>query len=98
MKRIWRVKDDGGGFIEVQILERNNVVPEDLIWLHFKTGKGHKKFSYEIDSSGKLSKHKKRIEDGWVMTPSEARIVIQGLFLAIDYIIEKYHLEKFRIK
>ena len=98
MKKIWKVKDNQRGFIEVQILERNNVVPEDLIWLHFKTEKGHKKYSYEIDSKGKLSKYKKRIEDGWAITPWEARIIIQGLFLALDYIIEQYKLEKFRIK
>ena len=77
MKRIYRIRDKFGGMIEVQVLEQNNKVPEDLIWLHFKVGKK---------------------ENGFVMKPSEARDIIQGLFLAIDYIIEKYKLEKFKVK
>ena len=76
MKKIYRIRDNFGGMIEVQVLTRNNKVPEDLIWLHFK---------------------KKDGEDGWLMKPDEARCVIQGLFLAIDYIIEQYKLERFKI-
>ena len=78
MKKIFRVKDNYGGMIEVQVLDRNNKVAEDLIWLHWKR-KGEK-------------------ENGCVMKPDEARFMIQGLFLAIDFIIEKYKLEKFKIK
>jgi len=78
MKRIWRQRDKYGGMIEVQILDRNNKVPEDLIWLHLKR-KGEK-------------------ETGFVMKPDEARTIICGLFLAIDYIIEQYKLERFKVK
>jgi len=78
MKRIWRQRDKYGGMIEVQILDRNNKVPEDLIWLHLKR-KGEK-------------------EMGFVMKPDEARTIICGLFLAIDYIIEQYKLERFKVK
>ena len=78
MKRIWRQRDKYGGMIEVQILDRNNKIPEDLIWLHLK-GKGEK-------------------EMGFVMKPDEARTIICGLFLAIDYIIEQYKLERFKVK
>ena len=77
MKRIFRQKDKKGNFIEVQILDRNNEVAEDLIWLHWK---------------------KEKDENGLVMKPCEARIIIAGLFLAIDYIIEEYKLEKFKVK
>jgi len=83
MKPIYRVRDKFGGMIEVQVLDRNNKVPEDLIWLHFKSRK---------------KKGKKRQEDGMVLKPDEARMVIQGLFLALDYIIEQYKLEKFKLK
>ena len=79
MKRIYRIRDKFGGVIEVFVLDQNSKVPEDLIWLHFKTKKLKK-------------------ENGWVMKPDEARSVIHGLFLAIDYIIEKYKLEKFKVK
>ena len=41
---------------------------------------------------------KKGEENGWAMKPDESRCVIHGLFLAIDYIIEQYKLEKFRVK
>jgi len=78
MKKIWRERDKYGGIIEVQVLDRNNKIPEDLIWLHLKQ-KGEK-------------------EAGFVMKPDEARIIICGLFLAIDYIIEQYKLEKFKVK
>ena len=79
MKRIYRVRDKFGGMIEVQILDRNNKVPEDLIWLHCKT-------------------KKPKQEDGMIFKPDEARMVIQGLFLALDDIIEQYKLEKFKIR
>jgi hypothetical protein len=79
MKPIYRVKDKFGGMIEVQVLDRNNKVPEDLIWLHCKT-------------------KKPKQEDGMIFTPAEARIVIGGLFFALDYIIRQYKLEKFKIK
>ena len=36
MKKVFKVKDDYGGYIEVQVLNHNNKVPEDLIWLHIK--------------------------------------------------------------
>jgi len=78
MKRIWRQRDKYGGMIEVQILDRNNKIPEDLIWLYLKR-KGEK-------------------EMGFVMKPDEARTIICGLFLAIDYIIEQYKLERFKVK
>jgi len=78
MKPIFRVTDKYGGMIEVQVLDRNNKVPEDLIWLHCKATKPKR-------------------EDGLIFKPDEARIVIQGLFLALDYIIEQYKLEKFKI-
>ena len=77
MKRVYRVRDNRGAMIEVRVLARNNRVPEDLIWLHFK---------------------KKGEESGWTMRPDEARYVIHGLFLAVDYIIEQYHLEDFKLK
>ena len=79
MKRIYRVRDKFGGMIEVQVLDKNNKVPEDLIWLHCKT-------------------KKPKQESGMIFKPDEARMVIQGLFLAIDYIIEQYKLEKFKVK
>jgi hypothetical protein len=78
MKRIWRERDKHGGMIEIQVLDRNNKVPEDLIWLHLKR-KGEK-------------------EAGFVMKPDEARTISCGLFLAVDYIIEQYKLEKFKVK
>ena len=37
MKKIFEKKDSCGGFIEVQLLDHNNKVPEDLIWLHVKS-------------------------------------------------------------
>ena len=40
MKRVFRIKDAYGGYIEVHVLKHNNEVPEDLIWLHFKKGDG----------------------------------------------------------
>ena len=40
MKRVFKVKDDYGGYIEVQVLEHNNQVAEDLIWLHLKKSDG----------------------------------------------------------
>ena len=40
---------------------------------------------------------KKGEETGFVMQPWEARDIIHGLFLAIDYIIEKYKLEKWKL-
>jgi len=83
MKKIYRVRDKFGGMIEVQVLDRNNKVPEDLIWLHCKSRK---------------KKGEKRQEGGMIFEPDEARIVIQGLFLALDYIIEQYHLEDFKIR
>ena len=79
MKRIYRIKDELGGYIEVQLLNRNNEVAEDLIWLHVKNGKTKE-------------------ENGISMKPEEARVIIHGLFLAIDEIIEQYKLERFEIK
>ena len=40
MKRVFKAKDDFGGYIEVQVLEHNNEVPEDLIWWHIKKSDG----------------------------------------------------------
>jgi hypothetical protein len=36
MKRIWRSKDKHRNSIEIYVLERNNKVPEDLIYLRIK--------------------------------------------------------------
>ena len=77
MKRIYRVRDDFGGKIEVYLLNKNNKVPEDLIWLHIK-----RKGVEEVDLT---------------MKPDEARYIIHALFLAIDAIIDKYKLEKFKV-
>ena len=79
MKRIWRERDKHGGFLEVQVLDRNNEVPEDLIWLHVRSGKN------------------KKNENGISMKPWEALSIIRGLFLAIDYIYDKYGLEHFKV-
>lgn len=82
MKKIYKITDKTGSFIEIQLLDRNNKVPEDLIWLH-----------------GQKWKRKKMVNEwGITMKPDEARIIIHGLFLAIDQIIEDYKLEKFKIK
>ena len=78
MKRIWRERDKVGGCFEVYVLERNNQVTEDLIYVRMKRD-GEK-------------------EIGFCIQPWEARSLIAGLFLAIDEIIEQYHLEDFRIK
>ena len=37
MKQIFKEEDKAGGFIEVCLLDHNNKVPEDLVWLHVKT-------------------------------------------------------------
>jgi len=37
MKKIYSIKDDSGGYIEVNLLKRNNIQPLDLIWLHLKS-------------------------------------------------------------
>jgi len=78
MKRVLRFRDKYGGAIEVYVLERNNQVAEDLIYVRMKRG-GEK-------------------EIGFVVKPDEARIIMDGLFLAIDDIIEQYKLEKFKVK
>ena len=44
----------------------------------------------------KKKKWKKK-EWGIVMTPYEARTIIAGLFLAIDEIIDRFKLEKFKV-
>ncbi len=81
MKKIYKITDKNGSFIEVQLLNRNNEIPEDLIWLHCKK-----------------KKDKKWIDEwGVCIKPDEARIIIHGLFLAIDQIIEDYKLEKFKV-
>ena len=80
MKRIWRERDKEGGGLEIQVLRSNNEIPEDLIWLHVRRGKG------------------KKNEVGFTMKPWEAHSIIRGLFLAIDYIYDKYGLEHFRFK
>ena len=36
VNKVFSKKDRGKGFIEVYILEHNNQVSEDLIWLHMK--------------------------------------------------------------
>ena len=85
MKRIYRINDKVGGFIEVQILKRNNEVPEDLIWLH-------------VGSVSKKGKEKILEENGISMKPMEAHKIICGLHIALDYIIDEYKLEKFKVK
>ena len=81
MKRVYRIRGRNSfKGIEVFVLDRNNKISEDLIWLHF------------------FNKKNKKEENGIVMKPDEARYIIQGLFLAIDYIIEQYKLEKFKVK
>ena len=34
MKKVFKFKDDYGGYVEVSVLNHNNQVSEDLIWLH----------------------------------------------------------------
>ena len=36
MKRIWRTKDKFGGLLAVYVLDRNNQVAEDLIYVRLK--------------------------------------------------------------
>ena len=36
MRKIYRKKDKYGGYLEVQLLDRNNENPDDVIWLHLK--------------------------------------------------------------
>lgn len=39
MKRIWRERDKYGGKIEIYVLDRNNKVPEDLIYVRMRRRK-----------------------------------------------------------
>lgn len=43
-------------------------------------------------------KRKKEKEVGFMVQPWEAWYLVDGLFLAVDYIIDKYRLEKFKVK
>lgn len=86
MKRIHKIKARDGGYIEVQLLKRNTHsegCPEDLIWLHYKRPK----------LSGKGF-----IEDGFSMTPYEAELIMNMLWLAIQEILKKYKLYNFKVK
>lgn len=80
MKRVHRKTDKFGGFIEVQVLKRNNEVPEDIIWLHVGS-----------------VKDKILTENGISMKPWEAHDIICGLHKALDYIIDTYKLNKFKV-
>ena len=84
MKKIHKITDKKGGFMEVCVLDRNtdkNCCAEDLIWFHFKRPLGNKTY----------------MEDGFTITPYEAELISGMLFLGVQEILKRYKLYHFKV-
>ena len=87
MKRVFRERDKYGGLLEVNLLDRNNQTPNDLIYVRLRRAKRKGKKRRGIEK-----------ELGFVLTAWEAFDLMRGLFLGIDEFIDRYKLEQIEIK